>query len=64
MQILSDKRMKKTKQDAEFLRLYLSTLLQYEDNPRELRKRQQAMHELSENLVQFVDGIDEVRKYI
>lgn len=64
MKILSDKCMKQTKQDAEFLRLYLATLLQYEDNPRELRKRQQAMHELSENLVRFVDGIDEVRKYI
>ena len=52
---LTKKRIKQTMQDAEFLRLYASTLLQYENQPIELRKRQRAMHELSHKLVDFVN---------
>jgi hypothetical protein len=54
---VSKKKIKKAKQQAEFLRLYLATLLQYENQPIELRKRQQAMHELSEELVRFIDEV-------
>ena len=56
---LTQKAKKQAKQDAEFLRLYAATLLQYENDPVELRKRQQAMHHLSENLVRFIEQATE-----